>query len=298
MPQHLVWLFGRAGIPAMEVNDGNGNDLPGGSAKADEGQGGDDNTPDNQPNKNQPGSEGDGEGDGDDDGKPNKSSGLSDEAAKLLRDVMKHKDRAKQAETELTKLREALGDLKPEDVTALVQARKEQERKDLEKRGEYDRILEQVRQEQERERTSLSEQIDALRQQLNERDSKIEEMTIGRSFSESAFIREKSRIPASIARKEFGTHVDLVEGQIVVFDKPRGAAERTPIVDANGSYKSFEEAIAQLYSSHPDSKDLLKVQGKPGSGSSTVDTGKKPEQQKPQATGVNRIAQALSSKNQ
>lgn len=296
MPQHLVWLFGRAGIPVMEAHDDNGSDLPGGSAGGEgEGQDGD-KTPENQPGKNQPGSAGENEGDGDDN-KPSKS-GLSDEAAKLLRDVMKHKDRAKQYEDELKVLKSALGDLKPEDVTTLVQQQKEQERLQLEKRGEYDRILEQVRQEQTREKTSLSEQINALREQLNERDAKIEEMTIGRSFSESAFIREKSRIPASIARKEFGTHVDLLDGQIVVFDKPRGAAERTPIVDANGGYKSFEEAIAHLYTSHPDSKDLIKAQGKPGSGSSTVDTGKKVEQPKPVVTGVNRIAQALSNKNQ
>lgn len=295
MPQHLVWLFGRAGIPVMEANDGNGNDLPGGNAGESAKPEGE--TPDNQPGKNQPASSGEGGDEGEDKEAP-KGSALSDEAAKLLRDVMKHKERAKAAEEQLNALRGVLGDMKPEDVAALVAAQKEQERIQLEKRGEYDRIMEQVRQEHTREKGTLSEQIEALRQQLNEKDAKIEEMTIGRSFAESAFIREKSKIPASIARKEFGSHVDLVDGSIVVFDKPRGAAERTPLVDANGNYKAFEEAIAQLYAAHPDAKDLIKVQGKPGAASSSVDTGKKPEPQKPVATGVNRIAQVLSSKNQ
>ncbi len=297
MPQHLVWLFGRAGIPVMEANDGNGNDLGGGAAddQAGAGEGGQDNTPANKPGQNQQGS--DGEGEGADADKNAHKSGLNDEAARLLKDVMKHKDRAKSLESELTSLKSVLGDLKPEDVAKLVSQQKEQERLALEKRGEYDRIMEQVRQEHTREKGTLAEQIEALRNQLNERDQKIEEMTVGRSFSESAFIREKSKLPPSIARKEFGTHVDLVDGQVVVFDKPRGAAERTPLVDANGNYKAFEEAIAHLYATHPDSKDLLKAQGKPGAGSGNQDIGtKKPQPQKAQATGVNRIADALAKK--
>lgn len=293
MPQHLVWLFGRAGIPVMEANDGNGNDLPGGNGDGAD-NAGDDNTPDNKPGDNQPGSDG---GEGEDD-KSGSKSGLSDEAAKLLRDVMKHKDRAKQAEEQLNALKGALGDLKPEDVAALVAQQKEQERLNLEKRGEYDRILEQVRTEHTKEKSTLSEQIEALKAQLNERDSQIQEMTVGRAFSESVFIREQSKIPASIARKEFGNHVELIDGQVVVYDKPKGAADRTPLVDANGKYKAFEDAIAALYSAHPEAASLIKQKGKPGSGSGNLDTGKKVEAPKPVATGVNRIAQALSNKNQ
>ena len=294
MPQHLVWLFGRAGIPVMEANDGNGNDLPGAGA-GEGGEGDGDNTPDVKPGEKQPGSDGEG-ADGDD--KPGSKSGLTDEAAKLLRDVMKHKDRAKQAEEQLNALKGALGDLKPEDVAALVAQQKEQERLNLEKRGEYDRILEQVRTEHTKEKGTLSEQIESLKAQLNERDSQIQEMTVGRSFAESAFIREQSKIPASIARKEFGAHVELVDGQVVVYDKPKGAADRTPLVDANGKYKAFEDAIAALYQAHPESASLIRAKGKPGSGSGNLDTGKKVEAPKPVASGVNRIAQALSNKNQ
>lgn len=297
MPQNLVWLFGRAGIPVMEANDGNGNDLGGGAADqsgADESN--QDKTPEHKPGQNQQGSDGEGADADADKAAPNKPV-LNDEAAKLLKDVMKHKDRAKTLESELASLKNVLGDLKPDDVAKLVAQQKEQERLALEKRGEYDRIMEQVRQEHTREKGTLAEQIEALRNQLNEREQKIEEMTVGRSFSESAFIREKSKLPPSIARKEFGTHVDLLDGQVVVFDKPRGASERTPLVDANGVYKSFEDAIAQLYAAHPDAKDLLKAQGKPGAGSGNLDTGtKKVEAPKPVASGVHRIASAIAKK--
>lgn len=296
MPQHLVWLFGRAGIPVMEANDGNGNDLGGGDAggQAGAGEGGQDNTPENKPGQNQQGSDGEG---GEADLDKDKNRQMTDEAARLLKDVMKHKDRAKALEAELQSLKSVLGDLKPDDVAKLVSQQREQERLALEKRGEYDRIIEQVRQEHTREKGTLAEQIETLRNQLNERDRAIEEMTVGRSFAESAFIREKSKLPPSIARKEFGSFVDLVDGQVVVFDKPRGASERTPLVDAQGKYKSFEEAIAQLYSAHPDSKDLIKAQGKPGAGSGNVDLGtKKPNDEKPVATGVNRIANAIAAR--
>ena len=295
MPQHLVWLFGRAGIQLMEANDGNGNDLPGGNTEPGE----------KAPEGGEKSSESNGEKlpEGEEEKPADKEapkSGLNDEAAKLLRDVMKQKERAKAAEEQLTALKGVLGDLKPEEVAALVTQKKEQERLDLEKRGEYDRILEQVRSENAKEKGTLAEQIAALQSQLSEKDNTIQEMTVGRSFSESSFIREQSKIPASIARKEFGSHVELVDGQVVVYDKPKGAADRTPFVDADGKYKSFEDGIASLYTKHPEAASLIKVKGKPGSGSQNLDLGgKKPDAPgKAEVYGVSRISQALAAKNQ
>lgn len=290
MPQHLAWLFGRAGIPVMNANNGEGNDLPGASTAADA-------TESDQAAK--AAGEGEGEGAGADEDETKGKSVLSDAEAKLLRDVMKHKSRSKELEDKLNALTGVLGDLKPEDVASIIQERKENERKELEKRGEYERILEQVKTEHTREKQTLAEQVDALKQALNEKDGAIQEMTVGRAFAESEFIREKSRIPASIARKEFGPYVDMIDGIVVVHDKPKGAADRTPLVDGQGNYKHFDEAIVQLYSSHPDAKELIKAQAKPGAASGTEDLGVKPGKQPGEvATGVNRIAHALGKKNQ
>lgn len=292
MPQHLVWLFGRAGI-AMKEADGNGSDLPGGNVAADQGKP-DGSEPAQQPGKNQPASEGDEDDQGD-----KKPSQPSDAEARLLKDVMKHKERAKTLEGQLSSFQRVMGDLTADDVAALIAQKREAERQELEKRGEYDRILEQVKTEHQGQVTTLQGQIEALQAQLNDRDSAVMEMTIGRSFSESAFIRDKSLIPASIARKEFGTHVELVDGQVVVYDKPKGSAERTPLVDGNGQYKTFEEGIEHLYAKHVDSARLIRAQTKPGAGSKNEDLGgKQPTDQKPIGTGMHRIAAGLAKKNQ
>lgn len=292
MPQHLVWLLGRAGI-AMNEADGNGNDLGGGATT--EQKPAESNEPAQQPGKNQPASEGEEEAD---QGvkKPNQPS---DAEARLLKDVMKHKDRAKSLESELSSIKSVLGDLKPEDVAQLISAKREAERAELERRGEYDRILEQVKTEHQGQVSTLQSQIDALKAQLNEKEGAVLEMTIGRNFVESAFIREKSLIPASIARKEFGDHVELVDGQVVVYDKPRGAAERTPLVDGNGQYLAFDDAISRLFAKHPESARLVRAQVKPGAGSKNEDLGGKPPQEnKAVGTGVSRIAAGLAKRNQ
>jgi len=279
----------------MEANDGNGNDLPGQTpAAADPASEKPETTdkPAGTADKGE-GAEGDGKP-ADKDAKP----GMSDTEHQLLRDTMKFKQRTKDLEDQLSKITGVLGDMKPEDVAALIAERKEADRIAMEKRGEYDRILEQVKTESQREKQSLMDEIASLRAALAEKDGAVNEMTVGRAFAESAYIREKSLIPASIARKEFGDYVDLVDGTVVVYDKPRGAADRTPLVDAEGKFRKFDDAIGVLYASHPDSAALLRAQGKPGAASSNVDTGKKPEPAKQVASGVGRISHALTKMSQ
>lgn len=293
----LIKLLNRANI-YMDEADGNGNDLPGGE------------TPEAleaarleservaaallEAEKNKTADDDD-KG-GDKDGKPKPS----DAEAKLLKDLMGHKSKAKELETQLTALKGALGDVSVDDIKTILAERKENARKELEKRGEYDRILEQVKTEHAKELDTLKAELDSTKLLVSQKDETLVEMTVGRAFSESPFIREKSLIPPSIARKEFGTHVDLVDGVAVVYDKPRGSAERTPIVGADGKPKSFEDGIQALYASHPDGAGLIRAQGKPGAGSGSQDLGGlKPQQLKDQKkndglAGVDRIAAALN----
>lgn len=225
----------------------------------------------------------------------------TDAEAKLLKELMQHKTKAKETADALAALKGVLGDVSVDDVAKLLAERKDAELKDLEKRGEYDRILTQVKTEHAKETDTLKAEIERLKGLAEEKDGTLVEMTVGRAFSESAFIREKSVIPASIARQTFGNHVDLVDGKPVVFDKPRGAAERTPLVGADGKPKSFEDGIAALYASHPDGATLVKVPGKPGAGSATVDLGagkdKNQQQQQPALHGHSIIAAALNKKS-
>lgn len=298
MSHQLFKLLGRAGI-CLDANNGDGNDLPGGKtaeelaaekalldrAAADQKVIDDKAAADALAGKTD-----------DNDGK-NKPS---DAEAKLLKEVMALKDKAKAAADELKAFKDAAGEAKPDELKALLDAKKEADRLALEKRGEYDRILEQVKTEHTTVVGGLEAKILELQTALEAKDNTLLDLTVGRAFTESPFIRDKSLVPASLARKEFGAHVDIVDGVAVVYDKPRGAAERTPLVDGSGKPKSFEEGIQALYTTHPDSAALIRAQGKPGAGSSTVDLGgKKPDDQsKTIQPGASRIALGLSKKNQ
>lgn len=297
MPHNLIKLFGRAGI-YLEANNGDGNDLPGGetpeqvaaaAAKALADKEAADLAAAEQAKLDAEGKGDDGKGGND---KP------SDAEAKLLKEVMSLKTKAKEAADELKAYKDAAGESKPDELKALIDAKKEADRVALEKRGEYDRILEQVKTEHAKEITTLKDQLAAQSLLLSQKDDNLVELTVGRAFSDSTFIRDKSVLPASIARNQFGAHVDIVDGAAVVYDKPRGAAERTPIVGADGKPKSFEEGIAALYASHPEHAALIKAQGKPGAGSTTVDLGgKKPaDESKVPSAGVSRIAAGLNAK--
>lgn len=295
MPQHLVWLFGRAGIPLMAPADDNGGDLPGGNgddAGGADDEGGADNDI-NKPGENQPAT--DGESDDETDNEGGEKPKPSDAEARLLRDAMKHKARAKELQDQLKAIQAALGDTKPDDIKQILTERKEAERLAMEKRGEYDRILEQVKSEHESQVSTLQQEIADLQAKLGEKDGKLEDLTVGQVFNDSSFIRESSLIPVSIARKEFGQFVEIVDGVPVVYDKPRGAQERTPLVDGSGKPKSFDEAIAFLYSKHPDAPSLLRSKAKPGAGSLTTDPGKKVPEVKEVSPGISRIAAGLAA---
>lgn len=239
-------------------------------------------------------------GEGDGDGGEKKPS---EAEAKLLKEVMKWKAKAKEAGTNsddakssLQKITDALGETSVEDVQALIQAQKDAATAELESKGEYDRIVEQIKDENKKVVGGLQEQIDALTQQLSGSNGQIEEMTVGRSFGESGFIRENSTLPSSIARKEFGKHFDVVDGQVKAFDKPRGAEGRTPLVDAEGNGKRFEVAIEQLYKGHADAASLIKSKAKPGAGSKT-DSQIKAKASEPELKGVSRITAGLNAQS-
>lgn len=222
--------------------------------------------------------------------------------AKLLKEVMKLKGKGLEAKAqaeavtaELQKLKSSMGDLSLEDITKLIQGQKDAARNEAEKRGEYDRIVLQMKTENQTVLAQKEEQLNATQSQLNAALQTIEEMTIGREFSDSTYIRENSVLPPSIARKEFGTHFDNVDGKVVGYDKPRGAENRTPLVDASGDPKPFNEAIKALYESHADTKSLLKAKAKPGAGSTTDSGATKPATSNADRSSTDKISMGLKN---
>lgn len=243
----------------------------------------------------------DGSSSADNDGAGEKSD-VDDKTAKLIKDMMKWKDRAKTQESanqelskSLDKFNSVLGEeYTLEDIEQIIAERKDAQLKEMEKKGEYDRILEQMKEENKKALDTVNESKAEAESRLQAALNKLDELTVGRAFSDSKFIKENSVLPASIARKEFGEYFEHEDGEIVAYDKPKGAKDRTRLVDKDGNNKSFEEAIAHLYNSHVDKDDLLKSKRKPGSKSKSTESGK------PTRTGlkgVDKISQGLAERN-
>jgi len=238
----------------------------------------------------------------DEDADGDEGNKLSDSEARLLKDMMKSKNRAKAAEEEagslkqqLEALTESLGGKSPEDIAALLSAEQESERKKLEEKGEYNRIVDQMAEENKSIVDDLNVTIDQQKTEIVSLHAQIEELTVGRAFSDSQFVSDDLTLPMSITRKEFGTHFELVDGQVVGFDKPRGSSDRTPLVDNQGANLSFDQAIARLVKGHPEATRLLRSKAKPGAKSTSQE---KPGMKSDQSavSGQSRIERALNGK--
>lgn len=233
------------------------------------------------------------------DGKP------SDAEAKLLKEVMEKKEalnKAKQAaedaKREAQEARERLAKFDGIDldqVKELLKEKAERENAELEKRGEWDRLKQQMaeqhKQEIERLRAELSNPVSELTEKLTKREREIHELTIGRSFSESNFIRDSLTLTPSKARVIYGAHFELQDGKVVAYDKPAGSADRTPLVDSNGEALAFEKAIEKLVELDPDRDNLLKSKIKAGAGSENDPTARTTTKQ-PELKGLARIQAA------
>lgn len=194
---------------------------------------------------------------------------LSDAEAKLVRDLMKHKGRANQLEGEVNTLRSQLDAFKgidPAKVTELIQREQEAERAEMERRGEYDRIVEQMAARNREATDSLRGELDTAHKTVAELQAQIAELTVGSAFAGSQFVTETTLTPNK-ARVVYGSHFEYKDGRIVGYDKPAGASDRTLLVDEQGSPLSFDKALAALVNQDPDRDQLLRSKARPGSAS-------------------------------
>lgn len=223
----------------------------------------------------------------------------TDSEAKLIKDVMKHKGAAQAAKAakEAAEARvAAYGGVDPERVRQLVAAAEQAEREEAERRGEYDRVVASMREQQDAERTRLQAESSGKDEALRAAQNRIDELTIGRSFSDSKFLSEQTVLTGTKARKLFGEHFDIVDGEPVAYDKPKGAADRTPLVNANGEHLSFEAAIEKIVKADPDYDRLARASLRPGSGTAPIETTVTPTNG-PNLRGRSLIANALGARS-
>lgn len=223
----------------------------------------------------------------------------TDREAELLREVMEKKDKIRSLSETVESLKTQLSKydgINVDEVKALLQERQERERAELEKRGEFDRVKQQMIEEHKTQLTKLQQQMEGkvqeLSAQLESANSMIRELTIGRAFSESSFVRDTLTLTPSKARVVYGSHFEVQDGKVVAYDKPAGEQNRTVLVDAQGEPLPFDQAIEKIVRADPDHDHLVRSTVKPGSNSRN-DPGAKPESKV--GKGRDRIGAAIAS---
>jgi len=239
-------------------------------------------------------------GDGDDKGGKKKPATKkpTDEAAKLLKEVMEKKGTIADLQAKL----KAFEGIDPAQVKKLLEkqaadekAAREAEEKRLAQQGEWETLKKQMNEQNEAARKKLQDQIDALNGNLSARDKHIADLTVGNAFGNSKFISTEMALTPSKARVVYGPHFEYQEGKIVGFDKPVGVAGRTMLIDGKGEPLPFEDALRKIVDSDPDKELLMKSKLKTGAGSSTIPNGK-PSNEGTELTGIAKISAGLAAR--
>lgn len=229
------------------------------------------------------------------DDKP-KDGKLSDTEANLLRELMEKKTALKDTGAKLANLEAELAKysgINLEEVQALLQERKDAETQKLEQKGEWERLKQNLVDQHNSELTTLKGQIEALNQQLANKEGSINQLTIGSAFSMSSFIADDLTLTPAKAQIIYGSHFDYEDGKIVGYDKPRGSANRTMLIDSQGEPLAFDQAMKKVIESDPDKDRLIRAKARPGANSRTEDT--PPKQGKVEVKGQSRITAALNT---
>ncbi|MBX5130815.1 hypothetical protein HJB53_30455 [Rhizobium lentis] len=195
-----------------------------------------------------------------------KSGDDKDKDRGLLREVMEKKGEIKTLKDQLAKFE----GIDPDAVRALIEEKRNAELAAEEAKGNFARVKEMMAEEHAKDKKSLSDQIADLQKQLAEKDGTINDLTVGRSFSESKFIGEDLVLPRAKARAIYSSHFEVVDGKIVGYDKPASAKDRTQIVDAAGQPVSFDEAIKRIIDADPEKDSLYRDKAKAGAGSASA----------------------------
>lgn len=291
--QKFVSLLARGGV-FMEENDGSGNDLPGAAEKLAADKAAADklkaDAADKEAADKAAADKLKAEGN---ERKP------SDEEAKLLKEVMKRKEsetalKAKADELEL-KLKNFEG-IDPVAVKKLLDAQKEAETKALEDKGEWERLKVRMGEEHTAATVKLEDRIKELEAELGNKDGRINEMTVGGSFANSEFINKELTLTPSKARVIYGSHFELGEdGTVTGYDKPKGAANRTALVDSLGNPVAFDVALRKIVEADADAEHLIKSGVRPGAQSNNKNVQNSAKDEKAEKSSLDKIQGGLTA---
>lgn len=234
----------------------------------------------------------------------NKLKGLSDREAELLKDSMKKKEKLQAAEKNLADLQAQLKKFEgidPAKVADLLKkeadaeaARVDAEKKALEAKGDFDRLKQMMADEHKKQLDAKDVEVTTTKSALDAAMVQINDLTIGSAFSGSSFVGDELVLTPAKARILYGDHFDVEENRVVGYDKPKGAKNRTALVDGSGKPVAFEDAIKKIVDADPDRDRLIKSKIGTGAGSKTGND--KIPTKTTEIRGADRMALALAAR--
>lgn len=209
-----------------------------------------------------------------DDPKPGDDGKPSDKEAQLLKDAMKHKTARRDAEKQLSELQDKFKDIdldeylqmKADQAKAADEKKAAEEQKLLDK-GEFDKVKAQMVEQHGTELQAMKDAGASKDAEIAKLNGVIEELTVGTAFSSSKFISEDTVFTSTKARRLYADHFEVEDGKVVGYDKPRGAEDRTVLVNASGEPTNFEEAMKRIIEADPEKDEILRAKMKPGGAS-------------------------------
>jgi hypothetical protein len=190
----------------------------------------------------------------------------------LLREVMDKKNKLKDATIEKERLAGELKKFEGVDVELykqLVADKTTREQQEAEAKGDFERVKAMMAEQHAAEKSQLEAQIEALRTDKTTLSLTVDELTVGQNFATSIYIANELVLTPSKARQLYGAHFEQQNGVTVGYDKPKGAADRTLLVGADGKPLSFDDAFRKIIDKDPEKDFMVKSKAKPGSHSKT-----------------------------
>lgn len=278
-----VWMKYQSPETGGEGGSGGGGAEGGESGSQEGGEGKPD---DAKPGEGKPGDAKPGEGEG--------AKKPSDEEARLLKENMQKKEQLRKKDEELAALKKSIEGLDLDAVRKLLADKKTEEEKALEAKGDFENLKKRMAEEHGKEVNTLKGALEAKDAEAAKLRAQINELTIGSQFGNSKFISDELVYTPTKARAFYGDHFDLEDGKVVGYDKPRGAANRTALVDQYGEPVSFDDALRKIVEADPEKDHLFKSKVKTGAGSESKTTKTPPAKELP-GDPVSKIAAGLKA---
>lgn len=165
-------------------------------------------------------------------------------------------------------------------AVAAAEAAKVQAEKDkAQAEGNFEKLREIQNAESAAAIAAAKAEAEAAQKERDEARAQLNNTKIEAAFANSKFLQDETILTGPKAQRLYADHVEVEDGKVVVYDKPKGEAKRARVMDGKGNALSFNDAIAKIVNADPDKDTLLKTKTKPGAASGTTEgKSKAPEQ--------------------